>query len=87
MSEEGEVLADYIVRAERCLDGIDDAREDLKALLTDAKARGYNADAIKSLAEARRRDKTGQKVLAMADWLNYARAMGDDISPITIGSE
>ena len=79
MNDTHEELASYVQRIERCLDGIDDATDDLKAVLAEAKGRGFNDKALKKLAVIRRKDVAGKTRGELDDLVLYGRSVGIDL--------
>ena len=79
MNDGTELLARYVERVERCLDGIADANEDLRAVLAEAAGAGLNAKALKKLATIKRKDAASQTRGEIDDLVLYGRSLGLDL--------
>lgn len=79
MTDTHEELASYVERIERCLDGIDDATEDLKAVLAEAKSKGFNDRVLRKLAVIRRKDAATRTRGELDELVLYGRSVGIDL--------
>lgn len=78
-TEAGDKLLSYAERMENLLDQMDGLKDDLKDLKAEAKADGFNVQALTRLVGIRRNDAADKETELLNDLMLYAHATGTEL--------